>query len=469
MALESLELDIALQPKQREFYRALETVRELLIGGARGGGKSRGMRDIQLIRRIRYARSKGQIWRRTYPELERNHIRPLLENYPQLSEYFHEGKRLLTLPNGSTIEFCYAENRKELKKVQGAEVDDLGLEEAGDWFEDEYETLLATNRSALYEPRAMLSANPGGRGHAWLKRRFVNSTDPKCHFIQSLVTDNAVLMRTPDYIERLKSIKNPQLRAAWLDGDWNIALGTFFEEFSRKVHVVKPFKIPSHWKWFGSYDYGFGHPCVWLLWCVDEQGTCYLVDEVYEAKLYLEDQAARANAMLDAKLATGELQNRNIIWEAGRDCWATKRAITKDARDTTIAEDFLSTAIVGKPHLRLNLRPANVARRLGAKQFRQYLHYETDPNGVQLGPKFKIFENCELTIQCIERMVHAENDAEDVEKVDSINGDPLTGDDGYDCARYGIASRPSIALKPKTLQSDRYRVKRDTEVPWNLR
>lgn len=469
MGLESLELDIALQPKQREFYRRIETTRELLFGGARGGGKSRGLRDVQLIRRIRFPGSKGQVWRRTYPELERNHIRPLLEQYPQLSDYFHEGKRLLTLPNGSTLEFCYAESRKDLKKVQGAEADDLGLEEAGDWFEDEYETLLATNRSALYDPRAMLTANPGGRGHAWLKRRFVNSRDAGCGFIQSLVTDNAVLMRSPDYVARLDNIKNPQLRKAWRHGDWEVALGTFFEEFSRKVHVIAPFKIPSHWKWFGSYDYGFGHPCVWLLGCTDEQGTVYVTDEIYESKLYLEDQAARVNQLLDARIASGELGNRNIIFDAGRDCWATKRAITKDARDTTIAEDFMNPAIVGKPHLKLHLRPANVARRLGAKQVRQYMHYEHDPNGVQLGPKVKIFDTCELTIQCIERMVHAENDAEDVEKVDSVSGDPLTGDDGYDAFRYLIASRPPIALRPKTLQSDRYRKKPDTELPWHLR
>lgn len=469
MALETLELDIALQPKQKAFLRALETTRETLFGGARGGGKSRGLRDVFLIRRVKMPYSKGQIWRRTYHELERNHIRPMFENHPALREYYNESKHLLTLPNGSTQEFCYAQTRADLKKVQGAEADDIGVEEAGDWFEDEYETLLATNRSTRYDPRAALTANPGGRGHSWLKRRFVDSKVPGRTFIQSLVTDNAALMRTPDYIAQLDAIKNPQIKRAWRFGDWDVALGTFFEEFSRKVHVVAPFKIPGHWKWFGSYDYGFGHPCVWLLGCTDEQGTVYVTDELYEAKLYLEDQAARVNQMIDARIASGELSNRNIIFDAGRDCWATKRAITKDARDTTIAEDFMNPAIVGKPHLRLNLRPANVARRLGAKQFRQYLHYEHDPNGVQLGPKVKFFDTCELTIQCIERMVHAENDAEDVEKVDSVNGDPLTGDDGYDGARYLIASRPPVALRPKTLQSDRYRVKRDTELPWHLR
>lgn len=467
--MERLELDIALQPKQREFYDAIEDTRELFFGGARGGGKSTGLRSVHLIRRARFARSKGQIWRRTYAELERNHIRPLLETFPALRQYFNESKRLLTLPNGSTQEFCYAEYRRDLAKVQGAETDDVGVEEAGDWFEDEFETLLATNRGPIYPPRAQLTGNPGGRGHGWLKRRYVESKSQDRKFIQSLVTDNAALMRTPDYLNTLNAIKNPQLRAAWRDGDWNIALGTFFEEFSRKIHVVKPFKIPSHWKWFGAYDYGFGHPCVWLLACADEQGTVYVVDEVYESKLYLEDQAHRANAMLDARIAAGEMQSRNIIWEAGRDCWATKRAITKDARDTTIAEDFLSPAIVGKPERRLLLRPANVARRLGAKQFRQYLHYESDPNGVQLGPKVKFFDTCELTIQSIERAVHAENDAEDVEKVDSINGDPLTGDDGYDCARYLIASRPAVALRPKTQQSDRYRSKPKTDIPWTAR
>lgn len=470
MALENLELDISLLLKQIDFRCAIESdlYDEGLYGGGRGGGKSEGMRLIHLIRRVEKPRSKGQIWRRTFPELERNHIRPLLQKFPALREFYNEQKRLLTLPNGSTEEFCYADRRGDLEKIQGAETDDLGLEEGGAWEEDEWETLLATNRSTLYKPKAHVTANPGGRGHGWLKKRFITAKHPRRFYIQSLASDNAALMdKDPLYLKRLEAIKNKSLMKAWRFGDWDTQFGTFFSELSPEIHKVKPFKIPSHWKWFGSYDYGFGHPCVWLLWVCDERGNVYIVDEVYESGLYLEDQAAQINAKIDWRVAQGELNNRSLQFESGHDCWGMRRANTRSGRDTTIAEDFLNKEITrNKPLL---LTRASINRKLGAKHMRQYLHYEFDANGVRMGPRLFFFEGfAEKTYASIERAIHAEHDAEDVEKVDSANGDVDTGDDGYDCARYGLMSRPPIAIPIGKPKLDRYKKTREDSNSWTV-
>lgn len=415
------------------------------------------MRSIHLIRRIQYAKSKGTIWRRTYPELERNHIRPLFAEFPHLRQFYNEQKRLLTLPNGSTQEFCYAESRRDLTKAQGSECDDLGLEEAGDWEEDEYETLLATNRSTLHKPKAQLTANPGGRGHAWLKKRFVHSKDPSRGYIQSLVSDNPALMENdPNYIKVLDGIKNQALRRAWRDGDWDITAGTFFTELDRNVHLIEPFRIPPHWQWFGGYDYGFNHPAVWAFWVSDEDGNSYCVKEIYKAGMGIGEQATKVHEALDYFVARKEKANRSIVFQAGHDCWAKKKGT-----DPSIAEDFIQHGIV--------LQRANIARVLGAKQVREYLTHKTDAQGNRTGPRCYFFNTVPMIFDCLERMVNNPDELEDVLKVDSVDGDPNTGDDGYDGGvRYPLMSRPALANKIEKPTLDRYKKKLSPTIDWKL-
>lgn len=429
MALENLEIDIALTPKQQEFRGAIDRYRELLFGGARGGGKSRGLRSIHIIRRVQMPRSKGVIWRRTYPELEKNHIRPLFAELPQLRAYYNESKRLLTLPNGSSQEFCYAESRRDLSKAQGTETDDLGLEEAGDWLEDEFEILLATNRSSQpgIEPRAQLTANPGGRGHAWLKRRYVQSKDPTRGYIRSLIDDNPALMdNDPNYLKVLEGIKSPTLRKAWRYGDWDISAGQFFTEFSRDIHVVKPFEIPAHWNRFVAHDHGFNHPGVWLWFAVSEDGAVYVYRELVKAGMTLDFQAS------EFKKWPEHSEIKSV--RAGHDCFQKGHSAafgkSRD-RGPTIAEYY------AQEH-GIFLARANIDRKAGANQIRMYLEHGEKP------PRLFFFDTCEITIDCLGRMVHNPDDVEDVLKVDAVEGDPWTGDDPYDCLRHGIMSRPAL-------------------------
>lgn len=414
------------------------------------------MRSIHLIRRIQYAKSKGTIWRRTYPELERNHIRPLFAEFPHLRQFYNEQKRLLTLPNGSTQEFCYAESRRYLTKAQGSECDDLGLEEAGDWEEDEYETLLATNRSTLHKPKAQLTANPGGRGHAWLKKRFVHSKSPERGYIQSLVSDNPALIENdPNYVKVLDGIKNEALRRAWRDGDWDITAGTFFTELDRRTHLIEPFKIPLHWKWFGGYDYGFNHPAVWSFWVADEDGNAYCVKEIYKAQMGIDEQARKVREALDFFIERKEKADRSIIFQAGHDCWAKKKGT-----DPSIAEDFIRHKII--------LARANISRALGAKHVREYLTPRPNAQG-EMAPRAYFFNTCPMIFDCIERMVNDPDDVEDVLKVDSVDGDPNTGDDGYDGGvRYPLMSRPPIAIPVESPNMDRYKKKLSQTNSWTL-
>lgn len=431
-----MELTISLQPKQRRFLETIEQTPITFYGGAKGGGKSKGLQLIMLLRRFKYPGSTGAIFRRTYPELEGNHIRPLFAAFPSLREYWHESKKLLTLPNGSTLQFCHANNEADIDLYQGREFHDLAIDEAGQWTEAMFRKLLGSNRSSKsgVAARALLTGNPGGIGHGWLKRIFVEKRfnereRPQDYsFIQALVDDNAALMENdPDYVSRLDSEPNEALRKAYRFGDWDIFAGQFFQELSRDIHLIKPFPIPAHWTRSGCYDFGFNHPGTFGWWANDEDGNTYLYREKVTAGWRVDQWAEYVNRFDDSKLLYP------II--AGHDCWAKKHAMINknQAAPPTIAEEFQNHGLI--------LKPAVIDRVAGAAQLRSYLAWKDRPNNK---PRLFIFNTCPVTYECLARMIHDPDKAEDVLKVDAVEGDPLTGDDPYDMTRYHVMSRPII-------------------------
>lgn len=267
---------------------------------------------------LRYAGIKVMIIRKTYPELQENHIIPLCEMlgcYADESERiasYNDGKKHIVFPNGSRILFRYCDNDKDALRFQGTEVDVLFVDEATQQSEEKMEKLRACVRGVNDFPkRVYYTCNPGGEGHAWVKRlfidrRFKEGEEPEEHsFIQSLITDNTALMEAdPQYIKQLEVLP-PKLRDAWLYGNWEIFEGQFFEDFRtepdmraaeahgesltadelraqrRWVHVIEPFDLSTGscrgWRIMRSYDFGYGKPfsCAW--WAIDYDGVIYRI------------------------------------------------------------------------------------------------------------------------------------------------------------------------------------------------
>lgn len=435
------EITISLQPKQKKFLQMVEEKPITFYGGAKGGGKSKGVRDIMLLRRFKFAGTHGGLFRRTYKELEGNHIRPIFKEHPSLRPYWNDSKKLLSLPNGSTLEFCHAENEKDVDLYQGREFEDLAIEEAGQWTEAMFKKLLGSNRSSRkgFKPRCLLTGNPGGIGHTWLKRLFIerrfnqNERQADYAFVQALVDDNpALLENDPDYVHKLNSEPNEALRKAYRFGDWDIFAGQFFGEIRREIHFIRPFNIPHHWNRFGSYDFGFNHPGAFGWFTNDEDGNVFLYRELVQSQLRVDQFAQKLNAFSDTKLLS------SIV--AGHDCWAQK-GILKSGTPPTIAEEFDSHGIT--------LRRAVIDRIQGAAQVRSYLAPRPHQQG-GLKPRFYIFDNCPVSFETLSRMQHDPNRVEDVLKVDATEGDTNSGDDAYDMIRYGLMSRPFLSEAPGT-------------------
>lgn len=279
---------------QKKFLE--NTHRFVAFGGARGGGKSWAVRVKAVLLALKYPGIKVMIVRKTYPELRANHINPLRELVGKTA-VFKETAKEFVFKNGSVIKLGYCRNVKDLDRYQGTEVDVLFLDEATQLTEEQYDRFKACVRGVNEFPkRVYLTCNPGGVGHAFVKRLFIDRAyktgeNPDDYvFYKSLVTDNAALMENdPDYIKRLEALP-PKLRKAWLEGDWNIFDGQFFEEFRdepthygdrRFTHVIEPFEIPDGWTIVRSFDFGFAKPfsCDW--WAVDYDGRAYLILQLY--------------------------------------------------------------------------------------------------------------------------------------------------------------------------------------------
>ena len=299
-----MDIKLTATKKQKEFLDA--GAFEVLFGGAAGGGKSYGQLLDALIFALRYPMSKQLVLRRTYPELEKSLIRAALKLYPRslftLNASSHTGK----FKNGSVIDFGYCAGEYDVYQYQSAEYDVIRFDELTHFTESQYVYLISRVRGANGYPKQVKSTtNPGGVGHSWVKRRFVDPAPPCSEFvgddgllrifIPSLLDDNRFLSEgDPEYRRRLLAMPEREKRAL-LYGDWNIFEGQYFTEFNPKVHVVRPFEIPTHWRKYRTIDYGLDRlACLWI--ALSPEGRAFVYREYCESDLTI---SAAAGAILE--------------------------------------------------------------------------------------------------------------------------------------------------------------------------
>ena len=314
-------------PRQRDFI--CSDADETLFGGAAGGGKSYAQMIDALIFAGRFPGSRQLILRRTIRELERSLIPVSSQIFPRAAGKFLKSDSLWLMGNGSVIEFGHCQYETDVTRYQSAEYDVIRFDEVTHFTEYQYTYLISRVRGANDFPKQIKSTtNPGGIGHDWVKKRFIDVLTPNTVtqfdggsrlFLPAKVTDNIFLMqRDPNYRKRLKNL-TPHDRKALLDGDWDLQEGRYFPEFSREIHIVQPFEIPAHWKRYLSVDYGLDmFAALWIAAAPD--GHSYVYREVYEPGLILSEAAERIKQLetesVYLRLAPPDLFNRRQ--ETGR-------------------------------------------------------------------------------------------------------------------------------------------------------
>lgn len=280
--------------KQRIFLKAKN--KYIAYGGARGGGKSWSVRVKATLLSLKYPKIKIAILRRTYQDLKDNHILPLQEMLNGIAYYKNDDK-VFVFKNGSRINFGYCDSERDLLQYQGPEYDILFIDEATQFPEEWYTKITACIRGVNNFPkRIYLTCNPGGVGHGWVKRLFIDrqfkgEERPEDYLmIRAYVQDNTALVdKDPEYIRMLQNLPT-ELRRAWLDGDWNVFAGQYFTEFRENIHVISQFTPPKHWKKYFTMDYGQDMLAGYWI-AMDEHENAFVYREIYKSRLMISQAA----------------------------------------------------------------------------------------------------------------------------------------------------------------------------------
>lgn len=428
-------------PKQVEFFKSRK--KYVAFGGARGGGKSWAARTKMILLATYYPGIQILLLRRTLKELRGNHIIPLMQQLHGLADFKSQEKEFV-FENGSRITLGYCQAETDVLQYQGQAYDVIFLEEATQFTEFQFQSLTESNRSSglckvKFEPRMYFTCNPGGVGHAWVKRLFVDRDYRQSEraedyeLIRSYVYDNKFLIEnSPDYIRTLENLPEDR-RRAMLEGDWDIFEGQYFGEFNRDIHVIEPFVIPSHWKRYRVLDYGLDMlACYWI--AIDTQGKAYVYKELYKSGLVISDAARAIKDMT-------EPSEHIYTTIAPPDLWNRRQETGKSAEEL-----FSNNGIY--------LMKADNNRVQGWYNVKVWLKPYKDEQEITTA-SIVFFKNCVNLIRCLPQLQYDEKDPNDVAN------EPHELTHAPDAIRYFLAGRPS--------RTDTIRTALPVDMPEDLR
>ena len=464
---------------------------EVFYGGARGGGKTESSIGDWLQHSSTYGEDAiGIFFRRKLVQLAEV-IARTKQLFTKLGARYNEQQKTWTMANGARLKFAYLERDSDAEEYQGHSYTRVYVEEVTNFpSASPINKLRATLRSGAGVPVGMrLTGNPGGAGHNWVKRRYIDP-NPKGYeviteeteiefggikqtvsldrvFIPSKIGDNVLLMQNdPTYILRLRQSGSAALVRAWLEGDWNIVDGAFFDEWDEGLHVIpaKVFleKLNPGMLLFRAFDWGSARPfsCGWYA----------TLDKDYEV----------AGRLLPAKSLVkfrewygAEGPNKGLKMTAD----LVAKGIFEREKGERIRYGVADPAIFardGGPSIaetmaihKITWRRADNKRKTGWEQLRQRLV------GADGRPMIYFCDSCEDIIRTLPVLQHDEDDTEDL--------DTEGEDHAADETRYAVMSRPwiprvippTVARLPTLPQEmtidqllSRQRQKRQAEAEW---
>lgn len=443
---------------------------ELFYGGAAGGGKSDFLLGDFLQDVPTYGRAwQGVLFRRTYNELEEL-LRRARDIFPSTEAVWHEQAKTWTWPNGATLKMRYMERDADATRYQGHQYAWIGWDELTQWPSDYgYRYLRARLRSAHDIPtkRIRAAANPGGVGHVWVKAYFVDPaprglvpiTDPvtglQRMFVPARLRDNLILLNSdPNYAQRLKGLSSETMVRAWLEGDWTVVEGAFFDCWSYQKHVVEPFPIPPQWTRFRSMDWGSARPFSVGWWAIVQEDFVLPKRAQTVTSLQAREGVLPRGALvrykewygasginqglkLDASQVAQGIVDREPI-EVPLRYGVLDPACFREDGGPSIAERINVVLVAAKRrpfHAADNARVPQRGSMGGWDQLRARL---VGQDGV---PMIYTFSTCDASIRTIPALAHDPDKPEDV----NTEGEDHAGDEW----RYACMSRPFVAV-PET-------------------
>lgn len=431
---------------QSSFLAASE--REVLYGGAAGGGKSFAML-ADPMRYMGHPQFSGLLLRHTTEEL-RELIWKSQELYPRIYPgiKWSERKMQWQAPSGARLWFSYLDRDEDALRYQGLSFSWVGFDELTQW-----STPFAWNymRSRLRSTAPDLptymraTTNPGGPGHIWVKKMFIDpspagrafwATDidtgdtlsyPKGHskegqplfkrrFIPAMLSDNPYLAEGGDYETMLLSLPEHQ-RKQLLEGNWDVAEGAAFPEFNRRIHVIKHEHIPGNWVKFRACDYGYGSYSAVLWFAVSPAEQVIVYRELYVSKVLAKDLA---HMVMNCERNDGQI--RYGVLDSS--CWH-RRGDT----GPSLAEQMIMEGCRWRPADR------SAGSRVAGKN---EIHRRLQLDDFTQEPRLVIMDNCTNLIAQLPTLPLDKSNPEDI--------NTKSEDHLYDALRYGVMSRPRFSI-----------------------
>jgi phage terminase large subunit len=407
-------LDLAAQinptPRQREAFAGTLQYQFLLYGGAMGGGKSYFLRWWCIRECVRLYALYGirgvriGLFSMDYPTLLDRQISKMVYEIPEhigrIQKTQTDGFNLTLSPElgGGTVALRNLDNPS---KYNSAEFAGIAIEE----LTENPEVIFHELRKRIRWPgipagdmHFVAAANPGGIGHAWVKKLWIDRDFPpemlsmasQFGYIPARAQDNPHL--DEKYYEQLLSLPE-EMRKAYAEGSWDIFAGQYFKEWRKDVHVVEAFAIPWHWKIERSSDWGEANPCAHLWTATDPEGYSYVIGEVYGAGLKVAEQAARILEWEQGK----NVQKIGILDSA---CWDVS------GRAESIAEQFRRCGVINAPSAK-----GPGSRVAGWNMVRTALSVREGRSA----PALRVFSTCTNLIRTLPAMVHDKLHPEDLD------------------------------------------------------
>lgn len=425
---------------------------EVCYGGARGGGKTDAALGEFAIHAKRYGdKAAGLFVRRTRVALE-----PTIERAKQifipLGAVWHEQKSRFQWPNGAILYFRYLDRDSDADAYQGHAYTRVYIEELTQFVSPKpIDKLKATLRSADGVPCGFrATCNPGGPGHTWVKARYIDPGPWKIIretftspfdgseivlgrvFIPAKLSDNPQLLANdPLYVARLQTSGSAELVRAWLEGDWNVIEGAFFDTWSAR-NVVRPFELPKLWTRFRSFDWGSARPFSvgWWAVCTDAYKTESITIPRGALVRYREWYGSTGKPNEGLKLTAEQVASGILEREKGE-------AIAYGTADPSIFKQDGGPSI-GERMARggLRWRPADNSRVSGHGALGGWDQMRSRIRGNDVGPMLVVFETCRDFIRTVPVLQHDPDRPEDLD----TDGEDHVADE----ARYACMSRPLI-------------------------
>lgn len=475
MAATALALPTVVWEAQDGPQRALIScpVFEVFFGGARGGGKTDGVLGDFLEHAGTYGKDAiGLMIRRQRTELIET-IERSRAIYGQLGWQYHEQDKMWRAPDGARLRFAYLERDRDAEAYQGHSYTRMYVEEIGNFpSERPILKLMATLRSGAGVPVGFrATGNPGGPGHQWVKARYIDPaplgfsvikdavSGLERVYIPSRVADNKYLGES--YVSQLKASGSSQLVRAWLEGDWSVIDGAFFDCWSQEKHVLRPFEIPADWLRFRSADWGSAKPFSVGWWAVcpddyqlvaDGNGRVLPRGALVRYREWYGSASPNVGLKLTAEQVAEGIRQREAADKIAYGV-LDPAAFAQDG-GPSIAERMMRLGVVFRRAD--NKRVSQLGAIGGWDQMRQRMV------GLEGRPMLYCFSTCTDSVRTIPALQH---DADKPEDLDT-DGEDHAADEW----RYACMSRPWMPTKAEPPKQDQliYEIKPDGKVLANM-